>query len=97
MFGAQQHYQQPPNYGGYYPQHNMGMQQPAPPPQYGGPQQTIITINDNDDGSPCQYCAQKTNNLPRRTAGCSTCAWCLILTPCLLCFIPCCMDGCKDI
>ena len=99
FFGAHQQYQQPPSYG-YHP--NMGgMQYPHPPPPNMGGQmgggQTVIQINDNSAGTPCQHCACNTSNIPSRTFGLATCAWCLTLSLCGLCFIPCCMDGCKDV
>lgn len=90
----------PPVYG----QPGYGM--PPPPPVYGygapppamGP--TIIQINDNDDdGTPCQYCGTKTSHITRRKVGCVAIGWCfcLLVTTGFLFWLPCCMDGCKDV
>lgn len=105
------YYNQPPPqpiYGQPYQQPYVqpGYGAPPPPPVYGygaptgptGP--TIITINDNDnDGTPCQYCGVKTSHIVRRKMGCVAASWCvcLFLTTGFLCFLPCVMDGCQDV
>ena len=70
----------------------------APPPAQTGP--TIITIRDNDDnnGTPCQFCGTNTPQITRKTVGCVAVAWgvCLLWTTGFLCCLPCCMDTCKD-
>lgn len=70
----------------------------APPPAQTGP--TIITIRDNDDnnGSPCQFCGTNTPQITRKKVGCVAIAWglCLLWTTGFLCCLPCCMDSCKD-
>jgi hypothetical protein len=80
------------------------MMQPMQP-MYMQPQQqqaqgpTIITIkNDDNDGSPCQFCGQSTGQIVRKKVGCVAIAWglCLFWFTGILCCIPCCMDGCKD-
>ena len=74
--------------------------QPVPmymPPQQSGP--TIIKIdNDNNDGSPCQFCGTNTGQIVRKKVGCVAIAWglCLLWFTGFLCCLPCCMDGCKD-
>lgn len=98
-FGMQPGYGQPPQQM-YQP----GFNQPPPPPIYQQgfqPQQgpTIIHINnDDDDGTPCQFCRSKTSHITRRKVGCVAIAWCFCLLLTVgLCWLPCCMDGCKDI
>lgn len=94
-------YGQPPGYGapGYgapgYGAPGYGA------PGYGAPQggPTVIQINNDDnDGTPCQYCGTNTNHTTRRKVGCVTIAWslCLLGTGVLWC-IPCFVDGCKDV
>ena len=84
----------PPMYG------QPGYGQPAYgyPPQQQGP--TIIHINnDDDDGTPCQYCGTGTTHITRRKVGGVAIAWgcCLFFTTGILCCLPCCIDGCKDV
>ena len=67
------------------------------PPANNGP--TIIKIdNDNNNGSPCQFCATNTGQIVRKKIGCTAIAWGIFLLwlTGVLCCIPCCMDGCKD-
>ncbi len=95
-------YGQPPAYGVPYGQ--PGYIAP-PPPAYGygvppptGP--TIIHINnDGDDGTPCQFCGSKTSHIARKSVGAVAIAWgcCLLWTTGWLCWLPCVMDGCKDV
>jgi hypothetical protein len=72
---------------------------PPPPPQ----QQTIIITgnnnnNDNGNTTPCPSCGKGTGNIPRKKVGMVAIIWCLILSSCMLCYIPlCCSDSCKDI
>ncbi len=73
-----------------------------PPPMYQqhpqGP--TIIQIdNDNDNGTPCRYCGTDTTHITRRKMGCVAIAWgcCLLWTTGFFCWLPCVMDGCKDV
>jgi hypothetical protein len=102
MYGApgyqQPGFQQP---GFQQPGYGQPMFQPMQPmyqqPVQQGP--TIIHIdNDNNDGSPCQYCGTNTGQIPRRKVGCVAILWglCLLWTTGFLCCLPCCMDGCKD-
>ena len=101
MYNQQPGYGQPPAYGqpGYgqpYGQPGYGM----PPPGYGQQGPTVIHINnDDDDGTPCQYCGTNTNHITRRKVGCVAIAWgfCLLWATGILCCLPCCMDGCKDV
>ena len=96
-------YGQPPMYGTPYGQ--PGYIAP-PPPMYGGggfgappAGPTIIHINNDDnDGTPCQFCGQKTSHISRRTVGGVAIAWscCLLWTTGWLFWLPCVMDGCKD-
>ena len=101
--------QPPPAYGqpaygqpgyGQPPPPNYGYGQP-PPPNYGQPTgPTVIHINnDDDDGTPCQFCGGNTNHITRRTVGCVAIAWgcCLLYTTGILCCLPCFIDGCKDV
>ena len=103
MYGQPPAYGQPPGYGQPYGQ-------PAyiapPPPVYGGgygaPPQgpTIIHINNDDnDGTLCPVCGVKTTHISRRSVGAVACAWgfCLLFFTGFLCWLPCCMDGCKDV
>jgi len=75
----------------------MYMQQP---PMQQGP--TIIKIDSRNgnggDGSPCQFCGTSTGQIIRKKVGCVAIAWgiCLFWFTGVLCFIPCCMNGCKD-
>lgn len=103
MYGQpmQPMYGQPmqPMYGQPQPPMMMAPVQPMyQPPQQQGP--TIITIhdNDNDNGSPCQFCGTNTGQIVRKKVGCVAIAWgvCLFWFTGFLCCIPCCMDGCKD-
>ena len=94
-YGQPAYGQSPPmNYGS--PGYN-----PVPPPNYGqnqGP--TIIHINnDNDTGTPCQFCGTSTDHITRRSVGCVAIAWgcCLFYFTGILCCLPCCIDGCKDV
>ena len=73
---------------------------PPPPPQ----QQTIIITgnnnnnNDNGNTTPCPSCGKGTGNIPRKKVGMVAIIWCLILSSCMLCYIPlCCSDSCNDI
>ena len=83
------------------PQPMMMAPQPmySPPPVQQGP--TIITVGGNNDsgsGSPCPACGKDTGNIPRKTIGCVTIAWCLCLfffTGVAWCY-PFCTDSCKD-
>lgn len=112
MYGQQQGFGMQPGFA--QPQPGFMQQgptfQPAGPafvqpgfaqPGFAQPQQgpTIIHINnDDDDGTPCQYCGSKTTHITRRTVGCTAVAWSICLIPTLaLWWIPCCMDGCKDV
>lgn len=88
-------YGAPPPPPAYYP--------PPPPPAY--PQQNqgpmIINLgNNNSNGSPCGVCQNDTSTISRKKIGGVAIAWCvcLLLTigPYGLCFIPFCMDSCKD-
>lgn len=94
--GFQPGFQQP---GFQQPAFQGGYQQPG----FHAPQQgpTVIHINnDDDDGTPCQFCGAKTSHITRRKVGCVAISWsvCLFLTTTVLCcWIPCCMDGCKDV
>lgn len=77
---------------------NQGMMTP-PPPMYPSMSQgaTIINVS-KSSGTKCPFCNENTGNILRRKAGCVTWAWCVCLmftTGC--CFIPFCVDGCKDI
>lgn len=107
MYG-QPAYGQPPMYGqpGYAQPYGQQGYMPPPPPVYGGggygaPQgPTIIHINnDNDDGTLCPVCGVKTTHVTRRSVGTTACAWgwCLLLTTGFFCWLPCVMDGCKDV
>jgi hypothetical protein len=70
----------------------------APPVQQGP---TVINLggnNNSGDGSPCPVCGRDTGNIPRKTIGCVTIAWCLCLlffTGIAWCY-PFCTDSCKD-
>lgn len=77
-------YQQP----GYYP----------PPPQQQGGGNVIVIDNDNNDGTPCQFCGTNTNHITRKKVGGVAFAWgcCLLITTGFFCWLPCCIDGCKD-
>jgi hypothetical protein len=72
----------------------------TPQPMYHPPNQqgpTIITMT-STGGTKCPFCSENTGSILRRRAGCVTWAWCVCLmftTGC--CFIPFCVDGCKDI
>jgi len=74
---------------------------PPPPPQ---PQQQwpmIINLqgNQHSDGSPCSTCGKDTGNIPRKTVGCVTIVWCIvlfILSGGVACCYPFCTDSCKD-
>ena len=95
MYGQPGYGQPPPMYG---QQPGYGMQQPG----YGAPQQpTVIMVNnDNDnDGTPCKYCGTNTEHITRRKVGCVAIAWgcCLLYFTGVLCCLPCCIDGCKDV
>lgn len=94
-------YGQPPGYGppGYGAP---GYGAPPPPAYgYGAPQggPTVIHINNDDDGTPCQFCGTNTNHITRRKVGCVAIAWgiCLLWTTGILCCLPCFIDGCKDV
>lgn len=60
---------------------------------------TVIHINNDDDGTPCQFCGGKTPNVTRKSVGGVAIAWgcCLLWTTGFLCWLPCVMDGCKDV
>ena len=94
-------YQQP-GYG-YAPPPPMYGQPGYGQPAYGMPQQqgpTIIHINNDDnDGTPCQFCGTNTTHITRRKVGCVAIAWgcCLFYFTGILCCLPCCIDGCKDV
>jgi hypothetical protein len=85
------------------PQPMMPMYSPPPPPPPPPQQQTIIITgnNNNDDNgntTPCPSCGKGTGNIPRKKVGMVAIIWCLILSSCMLCYIPlCCSDSCKDI
>ena len=112
MYGQPQYGQPQMGYGQQPGFQQPGFQQPVfqpafqqPPPQQFGfhppPQQgpTVIHINnDNDDGTPCQFCGSKTSHITRRKVGCVAIAWgfCLLVTG-VCWWLPCCMDGCKDV
>jgi hypothetical protein len=86
MYGQPQYIAPPPPVYGYG----------VPPPS--GP--TVIHINNQDnDGTPCQFCGSKTDHIPRKSVGCVAIAWgcCLLWTTGWLCWLPCVMDGCKDV
>ena len=95
----------PPNYGQPYGQPGYGQPPPPnygqmPPPMYGQQGPTVIHVNnDNDDGTPCQFCAGNTDHVTRRKVGCVAIAWgcCLFYFTGFLCCLPCFMDGCKDL
>ena len=101
MYGQpmQPMYGQPqPMYGQPQPMYAQPMQ-PQPmymPPQQQGP--TIIRIdNDNDDGSPCQFCGTNTGQTISKKMGCVAICWCICLLPTVVLWcIPCCGDSCKD-
>ena len=82
----------PPPPPAYYP--------PPPPPPAQGPM--IITMGNNGNsgsGSPCPTCGKDTGNIPRKTIGCITIVWCLVLfvlTGALAWCYPFCTDSCKD-
>ena len=89
-------YGHPPAYGGHPPGYGQ------PPPGYGHPQgPTVIHVdNDDNDGTPCQYCGTNTTHICRRTSGGVTYAWCccLLITTGFLCFVPFfCCENCKDV
>lgn len=53
--------------------------------------------NNSNGGTNCPSCGHETGNLPRKKVGCVAISWCvcmLFTTGC--CWIPLCMDGCKD-
>ena len=79
------------------------MMQPVmmpPPPPVVQPGPTIIKIdgNNNNNGTPCQFCGTNTGQIVRKKVGCVAILWglCLLWTTGFLCCLPCCMDGCKD-
>ncbi len=94
-------YQKPtpytPNSGQFMmpPQSPVVIQPPAPIIVNGSP--TLVEVG---GGAYCPDCGQKTNDTQRKTTGCK--GWVCILTLCiltgggLLCFLPCCIDSCKD-
>ena len=95
MYGQQPMYGQPYGQPGFVA---------PPPPMYGGgygaPQgPTVIHINNDDDGTPCQFCGGKTPNVTRKSVGGVAIAWgcCLLWPTGFLCWLPCVMDGCKDV
>lgn len=96
MYGQPQMYGQPYGQPGFVA---------PPPPMYGGgygaPQgPTVIHINNDDnDGTPCQFCGGKTSNVTRKSVGGVAIAWgcCLLWSTGFLCWLPCVMDGCKDV
>lgn len=74
---------------------------PPPQPQQQGPMIINLGNNNNDSGSgsPCPTCAKDTGNIPRKTIGCVTIAWCLVLfflTGGMAFCYPLCTDSCKD-
>lgn len=84
------------------------MMAPPPQPMMMGPPMgyapaqgpTIVTIGGNSGGgTKCPFCSETTGNIPRKRSGCVTWAWCacLFLFTGLCCFIPFCVDSCKDI
>ena len=91
---GQQTYGQQPGFG--QSQLNYGQ---MPPPNYGQQGPTIIHVNNDDDGTPCQFCGGNTDHVCRRTIGCVAIAWgcCLFYFTGFLCCLPCCIDGCKDV
>ena len=101
MYGQPGYGAPPPVYG--YQQPGYGQPAYGAPPAYGfqqpaGP--TIIHINNDDnDGTPCQFCGTDTTNFARRTVGTVAIAWgcCLFFSTGFLCCLPCCIDGCKDV
>ena len=74
---------------------------PPPPPQQQGPMIINLSGNNNNNsgsGSPCPTCGKETGNIPRKTIGCVTIVWCLVLfflTGVAWCY-PFCTDSCKD-
>ena len=91
-------YGQQPMYGQPMAPMQPAYQQPMMlPQQQQGP--TIIHVdNDGPDGTACQFCGTNTAQIVRKTVGCVAIAWgcCLFYFTMCLCFLPCCMDGCKD-
>ena len=93
----------PPGYGQPYGQPAYGQPgygQPPPPPVYGNQGPTVIHINNDDnDGTPCQFCGGNTEHITRRKVGCVAIAWgcCLLYFTGILCCLPCFIDGCKDV
>ena len=72
---------------------------PPPPPQQQGPMIINLQGNQHSDGSPCPTCGKDTGNIPRKTIGCVTIVWCLVLlflTGGLAWCYPFCTDSCKD-
>jgi hypothetical protein len=86
-----------PMYGQPMMQQQPMMMQPTymqPPPQQGP---TIIKIDDNkNEGTPCKFCGTNTSQIVKKKMGCVAVVWCICLFGVALCFLPCCMDGCKD-
>lgn len=96
------YYPPPPN-GGVAPA-PAHMLYPPPPGHYPpvgyptGP--SIITISGTDSGTLCPFCNQKTNHVAMKRIGNVAIAWIvsLSLLGCLLwAWIPCTVDGCKDV
>lgn len=55
--------------------------------------------NDNKiNGTPCKYCGTFTTHITRKKVGCVAITWgCfLFCTTLVLCWLPCCIDKCKD-
>lgn len=102
MYGQQPGYGAPPPPGYGAPGYGApAYGQPAyGAPGYGAPQgPTVIHIsNDDNDGTPCQFCGTNTTHIIRRKVGCVAIAWgcCLFYFTGILCCLPCCIDGCKD-
>ena len=73
---------------------------PPPPPQQQGPMIINLSGNNNNSGSgsPCPTCGKETGNIPRKTIGCVTIVWCLVLffLTGVACCYPFCTDSCKD-
>jgi hypothetical protein len=104
MYGQQPMYGQPMMQPGFQqpmmqqqPMYQQPMyQQPMYQPQQQGP--TIIHIDNDGDGAPCQFCSTNTGQIVRKKVGFVAIAWgcCLLYFTGILCCLPCCMDGCKD-